>query len=146
MTDPDPLRLEHLVEGGAEPQVTVVDEEFDRTDAEFPYLGKIAGDLVHQERLVAPSVTPPMRTFPVWRSMKKSTWSVFSLIDSTVNRSQAMIEAAWFRVNWHQVSRFGPGRRFGEVIRRILEAEISMPSFFSSPLDDLQESRTRRKS
>jgi hypothetical protein len=65
--------------------------------------------------------------------MKKSTWTVFSLIDSTVKRSQAMIEAAWFRMNWHQVSRLGPGRRFGEVIRRMLDAEISMPSFFSSP-------------
>ena len=28
---------------------------------------------------------------------------------------------------------FGPGRRFGEVIPRILEAEISMPSFLTSP-------------
>ena len=44
-----------------------------------------------------------------------------------------MIDAAWFRMNWHQVSRFGPGRRFGELIRRILDAEISMPSFLSPP-------------
>ena len=65
--------------------------------------------------------------------MKKSTWSVFSLIVSPVKRSQAMIDAAGFRMNWHQVSRFGPGRRFGQVIRRILDAEISMPSFLSSP-------------
>jgi hypothetical protein len=43
-----------------------------------------------------------------------------------------MLEAAWFRMNRHQVSRFGPGRRFGEVRRR-LEAEISIPSFLSSP-------------
>ena len=56
-----------------------------------------------------------------------------SLTDSTVNRSQAMTEAGWFRMNWHHVSRFGPGLRFGAMIRRILEAEISVPSFFSSP-------------
>ena len=88
---------------------------------------------VHQVRFVAPSVTPPIRTFLVCRSIKKSTWSVVSLIVSTVKRSQAMIHAAWFRMNWHQVSRFGPDRRFGQVIRRILVAEISMPSFLSSP-------------
>jgi hypothetical protein len=35
---------------------------------------------VHQDRLVAPSVTPPIRTFLVWRSIKKSTWSVFSAL------------------------------------------------------------------
>jgi hypothetical protein len=44
-----------------------------------------------------------------------------------------MTDVAWFRMNWHQVSRFGPGRRFGQVIRRMLDAEISMPSFLSSP-------------
>src|ERR1039457_1679918 len=43
------------------------------------------------------SLTPPMRTRRVLSSMKKSTCSVFSLIVSTVNRSQAMIEEAWVR-------------------------------------------------
>jgi hypothetical protein len=43
--DPDPLRLEHLVKGGAEPIITVVYQELDRNIAGFPYLGQIAGDL-----------------------------------------------------------------------------------------------------
>jgi hypothetical protein len=30
-------------------------------------------------------------------------------------------------MNWRQVSRLGPGRRFGEVIRRMLVAEMSIP-------------------
>ncbi|MGB7051906.1 MAG: hypothetical protein WBG41_10075 [Acidimicrobiales bacterium] len=94
--DPDPLGLEHLVKGGAEPVITVVDEKLDRT---IRTSDRLRATWVHQDRLVAPSVTPPIRTCRVFRSMKKITWSVFSLIDSTVKRSQAMIEAAWFRMN-----------------------------------------------
>jgi hypothetical protein len=59
--------------------------------------------------------------------MKNRTWSVVSFTDSTVNRSQAMIEEACDLMNWRQVSRLGPGRRFGEVIRRMLVAEMSIP-------------------
>ena len=44
-----------------------------------------------------------------------------------------MIDAAWFRMNWLQVSLFGPGLRFGAMIRRMLDAEIWILSFFSSP-------------
>jgi hypothetical protein len=65
--------------------------------------------------------------------MKNRTWSVVSFTDSTVNRSQAMIEEACDLMNWRQVSRLGPGRRFGEVIRRMLVAEMSIPIFCSSP-------------
>jgi hypothetical protein len=65
--------------------------------------------------------------------MKKRTWRVVSFTDSTVNRSQAMIEEAWETMNWRQVSRFGPGRRFGAVMRRMLVAEMSIPVFCSSP-------------
>jgi hypothetical protein len=43
--DPDPLRLEHLVECGTEALVTVVDQELDRSVSGFPCLGKIPGDL-----------------------------------------------------------------------------------------------------
>ena len=64
----------------------------------------------HQAALAAPSVTPPMRTFRVFRSMKNNTWSVFNRTDSTVKRSQAMIDEAWARMNWRHVSRFGGGR------------------------------------
>ena len=35
-------------------------------------------------------------------------------------------------MNWHHVSRFGPAFAW-PMIRRILEAEIWVPSFFSSP-------------
>jgi hypothetical protein len=66
-------------------------------------------------------------------SMKKRTWRVVSLIDSTVNRSQAMIEEPWETMNWRQVSRLGPGRRLGAVMRRMLVAEMSIPIFCSSP-------------
>ena len=59
--------------------------------------------------------------------MKNRTWSVVSFTDSTVNRSQAMIEEACDLMNWRPVSRLGPGRRFGEVIRRMLVAEMSIP-------------------
>ena len=52
---------------------------------------------------------------------------------STVNRSQATIDAAWVRMNLLQVSRLGPGLRLGAMTRRMLDAEISMPSFSSSP-------------
>jgi hypothetical protein len=65
--------------------------------------------------------------------MKNRTWRVVSLTDSTVNRSQAMIEEAWETMNWRQVSRLGPGRRLGVVMRRMLVAEMSMPIFCSSP-------------
>ena len=65
--------------------------------------------------------------------MKNRTWSVVSFTDSTVNRSQAMIEEACDLMNWRQVSRFGPGRRFGAVMRRMLVAEMSIPIFCSSP-------------
>jgi hypothetical protein len=47
---------------------------------------------------------------------------------STVNESQATIDTAWARMNLLQVSRLGPGRRFGAMTRRILEAEILMPN------------------
>jgi hypothetical protein len=80
-----------------------------------------------------PSVMPPMRTRRVLSSMKNRTCSVFSLIVSTVNRSQAMIEDVWDRMNSRQVSRFGPGRGLAARIRRIEVAEISMPTFASSP-------------
>jgi hypothetical protein len=87
----------------------------------------------HQAMFAEPSVMPPMRTRRVLSSMKNRTCSVFSLIVSTVNRSQAMIEDAWDRMNSRQVSRFGPGRGLAARIRRIEVAEISMPTFASSP-------------
>jgi hypothetical protein len=65
--------------------------------------------------------------------MKNSTWRVFMRTVSTVNKSHATIDAAWVRMNLLHVSRLGPGRRFGLMTRRMLEAEISMPSFSSSP-------------
>jgi hypothetical protein len=65
--------------------------------------------------------------------MKKSTCRVFSRIGSTVKRSQAMIEEAWVRMNWRQVSRCGPGRGLTVGMRRMPVVEISMPSFWSSP-------------
>ncbi|MFZ2058440.1 MAG: hypothetical protein WAV54_13615 [Acidimicrobiales bacterium] len=65
--------------------------------------------------------------------MKDRTWRVLSFTDSTVNRSQAMIEDVCDLMNWRQVSRFGPGRRFAAVMRRMLVAEMSMPIFCSSP-------------
>ena len=55
-------------------------------------------------------------------------------MESTVKRSQAMIDEAWVRMNWRQVSRLGGGRRFSATIRRMLVVEISAPSFLSSPL------------
>jgi len=74
-----------------------------------------------------------MNTRRVWSSMKNRTWRVVSLTDSTVNRSQATIEEAWETTNWRQVSRFGPGRRLGARMRRMLVAEMSIPIFCSSP-------------
>jgi hypothetical protein len=44
-----------------------------------------------------PSVIPPVRTRRVLSSMKNRTCNVLTLIVSTVNRSQAMIEDAWDR-------------------------------------------------
>jgi hypothetical protein len=43
--DPDPLRREHLIKGGAEPVVTVVDQELDGNIAAFSNLRKISRDL-----------------------------------------------------------------------------------------------------
>jgi hypothetical protein len=43
--DQDPLRREHLINGGAEPVVTVVDQELDRNIAAFSNLRKISRDL-----------------------------------------------------------------------------------------------------
>jgi hypothetical protein len=74
-----------------------------------------------------------MSTRRVCSSMKDRTWRVVALTDSTVNRSQAMIEEACDLMNWRQVSRFGPGWRFGAVMRRMLVAEMSIPIFCSSP-------------
>jgi hypothetical protein len=51
----------------------------------------------------------------------------------TVERSQATIDAVSFRMNRLQVSRFGPGLRFGAITLRILDAEISIPSLSSAP-------------
>jgi len=65
--------------------------------------------------------------------MKKRTWRVFRRTVSTVNKSQATIDAAWVRMNLLQVSRLGPGRLFGAMTRRMLDAEISMPTLSSSP-------------
>jgi hypothetical protein len=92
--------------------VSVVDEKrngVDRVSDRFRAIW------VHHLTLVAPSVTPPIRTLRVWRSMKKTTWRVFRLAVSTVNKSQATIDAAWVRMNLLQVSRLGPGRRFGAM-------------------------------
>ncbi len=65
--------------------------------------------------------------------MKKSKCKVFSRIDSTVNRSQAMIEEAWVRMNWRQVSRCGPGRggqdaadaRCGDLVADLLRRKTT---------------------
>jgi hypothetical protein len=131
--DLDALRFEDLVERRSEALVTVVDEEADRFDRSSRAAERLRAIWVHQARLAGPSVTPPISTRRVCRSMKKSTCSVLSRIDSTVNRSQAMIEEAWVRMNWRQVSRLGPGRDLTARIRRMLVVEISMPIFWSSP-------------
>lgn len=66
---------------------------------------------MHQAALVALPVTPPMRTLRVCKSMKNKTWRVLRRTDSTVKRSQAMIDDACARMNCDQVSRFCGGRR-----------------------------------
>lgn len=43
--DPDSLRLEYLVDGGAEPVVAVVDQELNGKVSGCPCVGEIAGDL-----------------------------------------------------------------------------------------------------
>jgi hypothetical protein len=65
--------------------------------------------------------------------MKNRTWSVFIRTVSTVHRSQATIDAAWVLMNLLHVSRLGSGRRFGAMTRRMLDAEISMPTLSGSP-------------
>jgi hypothetical protein len=80
--DLDPLGAEYLVKDWAESLVPVMDQVADRAIVAFSRLGQVSGDLG------APS-----------RSMKKSTWRVFKRTDSTVKRSQAMIDEAWVRMN-----------------------------------------------
>jgi hypothetical protein len=89
----DAFSTEDLVEDGTEPLVPIVHQVLDGVDSVFSSFREVAAIWAHQAALAAPSVTPPMRTFPVATSLKNGTWSVFKRTDSTVKRSQAMIEA-----------------------------------------------------
>jgi hypothetical protein len=131
--DLDTLRFEHFVERLSESMVSSRTRNRNGVDRDSRASDRLRAIWVHHLTLVAPSVTPPIRTLRVWRSIKNRTCRVFRRIVSTVNRSQATIDAAWVRMNLLQVSRFGPGRRFDAMTRRMLDAEISMPTLSSSP-------------
>ena len=49
------------------------------------------------------------------------------------SRPSDKFRAIWVGMNLLHVSRLGPGRRLGAVTRRMLDAEISMPTLSSSP-------------
>jgi hypothetical protein len=87
----------------------------------------------HQVTFAGPAVTPPIRTRRVCRSMKNRTCKVRSRMDSTVKRSQAMIDDAWVRMNCVHVSRRAGGGRWAARMRRMLVADTWMPTLRSSP-------------
>jgi hypothetical protein len=92
----DAFGTEDLIEDSTEPLVPVVHQVLDGLTRSSRASERFRAIWAHQAALAA-SVAPP--TCLVCRSMKNSTWSVFSRTDSTMKRSQAMIEAAWARRN-----------------------------------------------
>ena len=126
--DLDPFGTEHFVEDCTEPLVPIVHQVLDPVDPVVSRFAQVPSNLGAPGCIgCPPSVTPPMSTFRVCRSMKNNTWSVFNRTDSTVKRSQAMIDDAWDRLNWRHVSRFGGGRRLTVRIRRIDVPRSELP-------------------
>jgi hypothetical protein len=90
----DTLCFEHFVERLSESMVSVVDKESQRGRTGLSSLGQVAGDLGTPPD-VGRTVSDPAEQDPSGvRSMKNRTWSVFIRTVSTVNRSQATIDAA----------------------------------------------------
>jgi hypothetical protein len=129
--DLDTFGLEDLFKCCSEAVVTVVEKEADQLRLVFSSHGEVA-IWVHRARFAGPSVIQPVRKRRVCISMKKTTCRVFRRIDSTVKRSQPIIEEAGVRMHCRQISRSGAGRNWTAAMRRMPAVEISMPIFVSS--------------
>jgi hypothetical protein len=133
--DADPLAAEHIVEGGAELAVAVVDEESRSLEqvGEAEVAGLLGDPAAGRVRRAAGEVDAP--TAHLEKEQNVETAGASATV-STVKKSQASMLAACWRSNARQLRwrRLGAGSRPAMASsRRTVLAEMEKPSFSSSP-------------